>query len=258
MDTATLYVDAVHFAYPGGPDVLSDISFAVPPGQFLSLVGPNGSGKSTLFRLLCGDRRPGQGSVRYDGSEVHTLPPRKRAQVFSVLAQGEKQDFPFTVLEMVLFGLHPHRGQFDQIRPPQLAQVEEVMEALDILSLADTLVTQISGGESQRVLLARAVVQKPRLLFLDEAMSELDIRARIQLTQYLKALTRQEGIAVIAINHDISAAAQHSDRILALQNGRIVADGAAEQVCTESFFRDVFGVKARIFPDGEFLIQDTV
>lgn len=258
METSTLHVDSVHFAYHGGPDVLSGISFAVPPGQFLSLVGPNGSGKSTLFHLLCGDRQPKRGHVRYGDEDVHALADRERARLFSVLAQGERQDFPFTVLEMILFGLHPHRGQFERLQQTQLNRVKEVMEEVGILSLADALVAQISGGESQRVLLARAVVQKPCVLFLDESMSELDIRAKIQLTQYLKSLTRQKGMTVIAINHDISAAARHSDRILALKGGAIAADGTPEEVCTESFFRDVFGVKARIFPHGEFLIQDKV
>lgn len=257
MAETALEARGICFSY-GSRRVLHDVSFSVPAGAYLSLVGPNGSGKSTLLRLLCGARRCESGQVFFHGRNVAEMGVPQRARQFAVVRQQEENAFPFTCLEMAVLGLHPFRSRFGEPSDEQMRRVREIMRRTGVWELADQPVTQVSGGEFQRVVLARALIQNPRVLFLDEAMSDLDIRAKIRMAGYLRELVAQAGMTVVAVNHDLSSAYQHSDLVLALREGRLAAFGPPQAVMDEAFFDRVFGVKAEIFAGRGFFIRDHI
>lgn len=253
-----LTLEDISFAYDAR-HVLSGISFSVDRGEYISVVGPNGSGKTTLLQIMCGCFKPETGAIYYLGQTVHKMDPRERAKHFAVIYQQQHSSkFPYTCLEMVIMGLHPHRARFEPLSDEAFSWVEQVMHMTDTFRFADKPITRISGGELQRVMLARAIVQKPRVLFLDEAMSGLDICARISMTKLLKELIRVRGITVVAINHDLNTAYRFSSRIVALSRGRVAAIGPPRQVMTEGFFEDVFDVKAEIYEEKGFFIHDNI
>ncbi|MBC8569308.1 ABC transporter ATP-binding protein [Zongyangia hominis] len=247
-----LRAEGLSFSY-GDRRVLHDVSFTLPQGEYLSIIGPNGSGKSTLFEILCGNARPERGQVIYKGRDVHTMDIRGRARHFAVIHQNEQVDFPYTCMEMVILGLHPHRARFERLGEEALYEVRRIMEKTDTLAFADKLITQLSGGERQRVALARALSQRPRILWMDEAMSDLDVSAKIQMIELLRNLTK-EGLTVVGVNHDLNTAYRFSDRILALSHGSLYAMGAPDEVMNERLFEEVFGVRAEIYPGKGFFI----
>ncbi len=244
------------FCY-GDQRVLDDVTFSVFEGEYLSVVGPNGSGKSTLMQLLCGYLTPLSGRVLYGGDNLTRLSPLRRARQMAVIAQNTPAGFPFTCFEFVMLGLHPHRARFERVDEQSLLEIKTVMAQTDILPLADKPITALSGGEYQRVLLARALAQRPRLLLLDEAMSDLDAAVKIRMNQLLKGLV-QKGLTVLAINHDLSTAYSCSDRVVALSGGRLAAVGCPQAVFTEPLLERVFGVRAQILPGRGLCVYDTI
>ncbi|WMJ85164.1 ABC transporter ATP-binding protein [Oscillospiraceae bacterium LTW-04] len=244
------------FCY-GPQQVLSDVTFSVDEGEYLSIIGENGSGKSTLMHLLCGYLAPLTGQVLYCGGRLEGLSDLQRAQSIAVIAQNTPANFPFTCFEFVMLGLHPHRARFERVDEQTIEQIKGVMAQTDILSLADKPITHLSGGEYQRVLLARALAQRPRLLLLDEAMSDLDAAVKIKMNKLLKALV-QKGLTVIAINHDLSTAYNYSDRVVALNRGRLVANGSPQTVFTAALLENMFGIKAEIIPGRGLCVYDTI
>ncbi len=257
MENGILEALDVSFSY-GGRQVLHQIGARIPQGAYVSLVGPNGSGKSTLLQLLSGARSCESGKVLYQGKDVACMPLPLRARQFAIVRQQEENKFPFSCLELVVFGLHPQRSRFSPPTAEQMETVRDVMEQTDTWALCDQPVTEISGGEFQRVVLARALVQNPRVLFLDEAMSDFDIRVKIQLTGYLREQIARTKLTVVAVNHDLAAAYRYSDSIIALKNGRVVACGAPREVMTPAFFANVFGVEAEVLGDKGFFIRDEI
>lgn len=237
--------------------MLSDVTFSVDEGEYLSIIGENGSGKSTLMHLLCGYLAPLTGQVLYCGGRLEGLSDLQRAQSIAVIAQNTPANFPFTCFEFVMLGLHPHRARFERVDEQTIEQIKGVMAQTDILSLADKPITHLSGGEYQRVLLARALAQRPRLLLLDEAMSDLDAAVKIKMNKLLKALV-QKGLTVIAINHDLSTAYNYSDRVVALNRGRLVANGSPQTVFTAALLENMFGIKAEIIPGRGLCVYDTI
>ncbi len=257
MENCILEACDVNFSY-GGRRVLHQISACIPQGAYVSLVGPNGSGKSTLLHLLSGAGSCESGKVLYQGKDVARMALPLRARQFAIVRQQEENQFPFSCLEMVVFGLHPQRSRFSPPTAEQMETVRDVMEQTDTWTLCDQPVTQVSGGEFQRVILARALVQNPRILFLDEAMSDFDIRVKIQLTGYLRERIARTNLTVVAINHDLASAYRYSDYMIALKEGRVAACGAPQEVMTPAFFANVFGVEAEVLGDKGFFIRDQI
>lgn len=251
-----LYADKLTFCY-GSQRVLSDVTFSACEGEYLSIIGQNGSGKSTLMQLLCGYLAPLSGQVLYQGENLTKLSPLQRARYIAIIGQNTPANFPFTCFEFVMLGLHPHRARFERVDEHSLEAISTVMTQTGVLPLADKPITQLSGGEYQRVLLARALAQRPRLLLLDEAMSDLDAAVKIKMNQLLKGLVR-EGLTVIAVNHDLSTAYSCSDRIVALHEGRLAALGSPETVFTEALLETVFGIRAQIIPGRGLCVYDTI
>ena len=257
MPSPLLAANGLNFFY-ANTQALFDIDLQVFAGQYLSVIGPNGSGKSTLMRLLCGQAKPSSGQVLLNGADLLSLPVAVRARQCAVVFQNETAQLPFTCLELVQMGLHPFRSRFGAPSPQQMELVCNTMRQADVWKLRDRLATQVSGGEYQRVILARAVVQSPQLLLVDEAMSDMDIGAKLDMTAYLRHLAAQNNMAVVAVNHDLSIAYRQSDNVLVLQGGRVAAFGPPAEVMTASFFRTVFGVDADIVPDKGFFINHSI
>ncbi len=251
-----LCADKLIFRY-GTQRVLDDVTFSVREGEYLSIIGENGSGKSTLMQLLCGYLTPLSGEVLYQGENLTKLPPLQRARHIAIISQNTPANFPFTCFEFVMLGLYPHRARFEHIDAQSLEAIGAVMTQTGVLSLSDKPITQLSGGEYQRVLLARALAQRPRLLLLDEAMSDLDAAVKIRMNQLLRGLVRK-GLTVIAVNHDLSTAYSCSDRVVALHEGRLAALGSPETVFTEALLETVFGIRAQIIPGRGLCVYDTI
>jgi iron complex transport system ATP-binding protein len=252
------------------PPALRNVSFEVSEGEHIALVGPNGSGKTTLFQLLAGFESPQQGGVFLAGREIRRYPAAERARRMALVPQNSRPIFPYTCLEMVLMGLAPHRGRLLPYSDQELERAAEIMERLGVWEFAEKKTTELSGGELQRVILARALLQMlPEsgpdggrsaggLLLLDEAMSEMDIAARIAVMKLLSGYTREYRIGIIGVYHDLQTPARFADRIIALSEGTIAADGSPETVFTQDFFAAVFQVQADIVPGRGFFLHDTV
>lgn len=257
MTDPLLDIRAVSFSY-GAQQALKSISFSVDKGQYVSLIGPNGSGKTTLFNIIGGYFKPLSGEVLFCGRRIGAIPIRERAKKIAAVLQRQDTGFPFSCLEMVLLGLYPHNARFEAVTAASMEQVRNVMEATDVWRFANKPITELSGGELQRVILARALVQKPQLLLLDEAASELDISARIETIKLIKSVIKDTDMAVLSISHDLDCAYRYCDFAVALNNGSIAAIGEPQDVFSQRLFREVFFVEAEILPQKGFVIHDSI
>lgn len=244
----------IEFKY-GRRKVLHNVSFSIQKGTYTSVVGPNGSGKSTLFNILSGYLPVQQGEVFLDGKNLNKIKVEDRAVLLSIINQSSDMRFPFTCLETVLMGSHPHRSRFQSVDDALLKSAKELMEKTDTYKFASRKITELSGGEVQRVLISRALMQNPKILLLDEAMSELDVSSKFIISNVLKQLIDEDGLTIISIHHDLSLAYRFSDNLIVFKDGQIVKEGKPDDVCTEEFFEAVFNVKAEIIPHKGFIIQ---
>ncbi len=236
-----LYVEDVTWTVHGRR-IVDSILLDVAPGEFVGLIGPNGSGKSTLLRTIYRVLRPDAGRVRLDGEDVWALGAREAARRTAVVAQERGGDFDLTVHEVVMLGRHPHKGLLDRDGPADLALVDEALERVQMQAFAHRLFHTLSGGEKQRVLIARALAQQARLLVLDEPTNHLDIRYQMEILGLVRGL----GVTVLAALHDLNLAARYCDRLYLLAGGTVVASGPPEQVLTPGLIRAVYGVEALV------------
>jgi len=240
----TLSVENLSFRYPDVP-VLRNISFDLPEGDFLSLLGPNGSGKSTLLRLLDRILLPQSGTITLDGHPLSELSRRDLAKRIAYVPQDTLWVFPYTVLEVVLMGRSPYVGHSGFENAQDLAIAREAMRLTDIEHLADKLITGISGGERQRVLIARALSQQPKILLLDEPNAHLDISHQIEIFQILREQNELRKLTIVSVSHDLNLAASFSRRTLLLANtgndgASIFAIGQPKDVLTQATIEQVY------------------
>jgi len=239
----------------GGRAILERIDFEVAPGEVVGLVGRNGVGKTTLLRVASGELAAAAGGVRLGEDRVADLPRRSLARRLALVPQDLHVPFPFRVGELVLMGRAPHQPLvgLESERDVELARA--ALARLGIAELADRAITTLSGGERQLVLVARALVQQPGLLLLDEPTAFLDLRHRVEVLQEVRAFTRAGGAALV-VSHDLSLAARTCDRIVLLGAGSVVAEGVPEEVLTPESLRQAFGIEVRCFPgpDGALVV----
>ncbi|MFV2006450.1 MAG: ABC transporter ATP-binding protein [Longimicrobiales bacterium] len=231
-----------------GPDVLTDVTMAVPTGSLYAVLGPNGSGKSTLMRVLMGTLRPGHGSARVAGREVGMWGKRELARQVGAVAQSEAQPFPMTVRELVSMGRYPHLGPLRPEGEEDHAAVSEALERCDATQLSARYVSTLSGGEFQRIRIARALAQRPRALVLDEPTASLDIRHEMSILQLLRE-SADSGLTVLLITHHLNLAARFADQMLLLSEGRVAAQGTPEEVLCEGVLGEVYGWPVAVRPD---------
>jgi iron complex transport system ATP-binding protein len=243
MQRSYLTVRNLGFSYRRNR-VLRGVNCTLNPGEVVSVIGPNGAGKTTLLRCMLALQRPSEGSVVLEGTEIERIPRRIRAVKQGYVPQQTRSTFGLTVMEMVLLGRKPHM-RFD---PSQrdLAVVEALLVYMNLLPMAERTVDELSGGERQKVMLARALAQEPDALFLDEPTSALDIRHQIEVMERLRDLVRDQNKLVVMILHDLALAARYSDRLLLLHQGHVHAIGSAVEVLTPTNLRAVYGVEAQV------------
>jgi iron complex transport system ATP-binding protein len=228
----------------GGRPLVGDLDLDVHSGEIVGLLGPNGSGKSTALRCVYRALRPTSGVVRLDGADLAGMAPRDSARSIAALTQESRSELDFTVAEVVALGRTPHlRGnQPLSAREHELCRV--AMDRADVAHLADRGVLSLSGGERQRVLIARALVQEPRVLVLDEPTNHLDVRHQVELLSFL----RTSGLTVLIALHDLNLAASTCDRLAVLSGGSLVATGPPAEVLTAELIQRVFGVEVTVVP----------
>ncbi len=236
------------FTYKGSSNaVLDSLSLDIKGPQLISILGPNGAGKSTLIHCMNKILDPSLGTVVVNGKNVNDITVKEMAKISSYVPYTSTDSFPLTVTDTVLMGRHPH-SKMGSIKQ-DLEIVHEMLQLLDIEDLADSMFNELSAGQHQKVMLARGFAQEPRILFLDEPTSNLDIKYQLEITRILRRMSRQKNVLVVMISHDINIAAKYSDNIIVLHNHGIYSVGKPEDVITSEMLKEVYGVDADIIAD---------
>lgn len=226
----------------GGKTLVKEASLSVAPGEMLGLLGPNGAGKSTLLRSVYRMSRPETGQVRVNGADIWQHSAGWVAQHVGAVLQDMPADFPLTVRDVVAMGRSAHKALLEPDTGHDMALIDAALSLMRLENLPDRPFRTLSGGERQRVLLARALVQQPRLLVLDEPTNHLDIQYQVSLLRFV----REIGVTVIAALHDLNLAAMFCDRLCLMDGGRIVAVGSPDAVLTQERLSEVYGLDALI------------
>lgn len=225
----------------GDSRLINNVSLTVEKGEFLGILGPNGSGKTTLLRLLTGTLPAKEGSVYLAGKPLADYKPKELAQIMAVLPQKTDQAFTFTVKETVAFGRYPFQtGLFRQQTEKDEAIVQEAMEQTGVSAFAEKSIRDLSGGEQQRVYLAQALAQQPRILFLDEPTNFLDLAYQKELLDLIKRLTRENGLAAVSVFHDLNTASLYCDELLFMKNGTAGPKQKPEYAVSEHHIKAVY------------------
>lgn len=241
-------VDHIAFSYEDHP-VLTDVSAAIEPGHFYGILGPNGCGKSTFIDLLMGHLRPESGRITYGGREVRSYSRRQMAREMALVPQNFYVNFPFTALEVVMMGRYPHLPRFSAPSVEDLSLVRKVMERTGTAEFRDRYMTEMSGGERQRVIFARALAQDTPVILLDEATSNMDIHHTLALLGIVAADVKNAGNTAVSVFQDVNLAATFCDRMILMKAGVVADWGETESVLTEDNLRKVFDVDVRVYFD---------
>jgi iron complex transport system ATP-binding protein len=230
----------------GEREILHGVDLTLSAGEFVGVIGPNGSGKSTLIKALTGVLPAPPGQVLLAGKPLREYTPREQARFLAVVPQPSVPLFAFSVRQLVEMGRHPYLGRFAGLGTEDRAAVDEALALTDVEHLQHRTVDHLSAGELQRVTIARALAQRPRILLLDEPTAHLDIGHQMDIFELLVRLSREQGLAVLCISHDLNLAAEYCARLLLFSVGRIYAAGDATAVVTEENLRAVYGTLVRV------------
>ncbi|WP_334064412.1 ABC transporter ATP-binding protein [Limimaricola cinnabarinus] len=241
MSAASISATDLGWGPRRGPDILNGVSFTLSAGRRLGVVGANGAGKSTLLRLLYRFHRPRSGTVRIDGEDIWAMPPRAAARRVAAVLQEQPTDFALSLREIAALGRVPHRRGPAAPGEEDAAIVEAVLRRLDLSGLAERRFGALSGGEKQRAMLARALVQEPQVLILDEPTNHLDIRHRLELLEMLRGLD----VTIVTSLHDLDLAFDLCDEVLVLSRGEMIALGPPETALDAATVARAFAVTAR-------------
>lgn len=233
------------FSY-NGAKVLSGINLSVAPGEMVGILGANGAGKSTLLKILSGLLKPKSGETLFRNKELSKLGRKELAKHLAYIPQDPVFAFPFTVTETVLMGRAPYIGRFEFERESDIEIAEHAMETVGISHLKDRLISQVSAGERQLASLARALVQEPEIMILDEPATFLDVRHRTEIMKILLKLKEERGISIVSATHDIFSALYYFEEIKILKDGVIFAEGRTETVVTEENLSSAYGINVTV------------
>ena len=222
--------------------ILTDLSFAIAEGEFVGLIGPNGAGKSSLLRCLYRKIQPTQGKVYFNGEPIQDYSSKELAQQIAVVLQEPPSQFEVSIKEVIALGLTPHKPllSFDNQADHEL--IQSAAKQVNVQHLLLQSFNSLSGGEKQRVMIARAIVQQPRLLLMDEPTNHLDVHHQIEVLK----LARQMNISVIVSIHDLNLAAAFCDRLILLNKGHLIAEGSCEEVLNKKNLTEVFEVDCQL------------
>jgi len=216
----------------GNTMVLKDVSFSVNTGEFFIIIGPNGSGKTTLLKTICAIEKYQKGTLTVFDQPIEQYSRKRLAQTLAFVQQLTVVDFPFTVMEVVLMGRSPHTGMLGIEQKEDLDIARQALEFTGIGHLAERQLGQLSGGEQQRVFIAKAICQEPKIMLLDEPTASLDIAHQIRVMDLMEKLKEEKDITVIMVSHDVNLAAMYGDRLVLLKEGRIISQGYPDEVLT--------------------------
>lgn len=224
----------------GKTDVITDISFSLEQGEFIAILGRNGSGKSTLIKALQGLLKNTSGTVHVGNKDAFALDARDLAEQIAYVPQISSLSFEFSVSEIIHMGRYVHQGRLQRNTLVDEAVIDDVMKLTELHHLQHKKIAHLSGGEQQRVFIARALAQDTPLLFLDEPSSHLDISYQVEIYRILKRLQEEKGKTILTTEHNINLVIPYSQRILFLKEGTIFAQGPPKELITKSYIRDVF------------------
>lgn len=230
----------------GTKNIIPEISVAINKPEVISIIGPNGSGKSTLLKGLARLLAPSAGRVLLNGRDINTLPTKEVARSMAILPQSVNSPGDMTVRDLVLCGRAPYRGVFSALSKEDLRKVDEAIALTKLEEHTHRRVDTLSGGERQRAWLAMALAQNPQLLLLDEPTSYLDIRYQLELMKLIRELHEKIGITVVMVLHDLNHAARYSQRIVAMKNGAVCADGPIQEVFTAETLNFLYEVEVTV------------
>jgi iron complex transport system ATP-binding protein len=239
----------VSFGYDGGV-TLTNLSFTVGAGEMVALIGPNGSGKTTLLKVLLGFLQPSSGAIALFNSPLSSYAPKERAKQIAYVSQQPTSSFPLTVFDLVALGRYPYASRFG-LSSEDRAAVEDALERTHSKPLSARRFSTLSGGEQQKVLIARAMAQSAKVLLLDEPTLHLDLRYQVQILAALRELCRQKQVTVITVLHDINLVSIFADKALLLSAGRVYAFGPAKEVVSENTIKDQLAVDIKTITDPE-------
>jgi iron complex transport system ATP-binding protein len=241
-----LEIENLYSGY-GGADILRGVGLGVDRGEILCIAGPNGCGKSTLLKTIARILKY-RGSIRLDGRELMSFSGKQLAQKIALMGQTSQMYFPYTVYDTVSLGRYAHtRGFLKFLSPGDRSFIEKILDKLELSDDRRRMINELSGGQLQRVFLARTLVQDPDLILLDEPTNHLDLKHQLELLYYLTHWTRENQKAVIAVLHDLNLARRFGDRIALMYEGRIAACGAAGEALNDGILRKVYGIDIRGF-----------
>jgi iron complex transport system ATP-binding protein len=232
----------VHY---GAAAVLDGVTLDIQRGETVAVIGPNGSGKSTLLRVLAGLIEPSAGAATLDGAPLARLTPRERAQRIAYVPQDTTIPFEFSVRDIVAMGRSPYLSPWGFESADDDAAIDDAIGVMELAPLALRSILEVSGGERQRAVIARALAQKPAVFLLDEPGANLDLRYQVALHALLARLNQTTGLTTVTVSHDLNAVAGF-DRIVVLLDGRVRAMGPPDRVLTESILRETFGCRALV------------
>jgi iron complex transport system ATP-binding protein len=239
-------VNDLRAGYSAQRPVLCGLNLEVREGELCCVLGRNGCGKTTLLRCLLGLLAPQSGEIRLAGQNAATTSPAQRARIMSYVPQAPRTTFDFTVLEMVLMARYAHAGALGVLSNRDRDIAEAALDMTATRHLEARTLDELSSGEAQRVMIARALAQQPRLLLLDEPTSHLDLEHQVRIHRMMQRLAHDWPMAVLCISHDLNLAARFADRLVLVQKGRVAATGTPTEVMKETLLKEVFGVPIEI------------
>ncbi|EKC7001674.1 iron-enterobactin ABC transporter ATP-binding protein [Cronobacter sakazakii] len=229
--------------------VADGLNVAIPDGKFTAIIGPNGCGKSTLLRTLSRLMKPLGGQVRLDGEAIQHFATKEVARRIGLLAQNAIAPGDITVAELVARGRYPHQPLFTRWRDEDERAVQKAMAATGVTALADQSVDTLSGGQRQRAWIAMVLAQETSILLLDEPTTWLDISHQIDLLELLCTLNREQGYTLAAVLHDLNQACRYANHLIALRDGKIIAEGAPSEIVDAALIEAIYGLRCMIIED---------
>lgn len=248
MHTLALELEKLAAGYRNAR-ILDDLSLRVEQGDIVGVIGPNGAGKTTLLRCITGLCRSISGQIHLFGNSLKSISAAKRSRLVAVVPQEVNTPMAFTVREMVMIGRTASLSPWKSPTKEDFLVVERSMVYTDVAEMADRVFNEMSGGEKQRAMVAMALAQEPRLILLDEATSHLDMNHRLEIMQMVERLNQEQGVTVLMVSHDLNMAAEFCSRLLLMNRGKIVADGAPRDVLKEEVLSDTYQCEVKIQHD---------
>lgn len=240
-------IEHLSYCYDAKINALDDVSFNIKKGAFCGIIGPNGSGKTTLLKCISGYLNPPKGRVLIDDKDVRSFSTREISKTMALVQQHFALEYDFTVLDIVLTGRNPHLKRMQSETKEDYAIANAAMRRAEVYHLKNRMVTELSGGEWQRMILARALAQQASIMLLDEPVTGLDIKHQVAFLRSAKTLSAQENISVVCVLHDLNLAQNYCDQIVLLKHGKLYKMGTPKQVLTKANLEHVYGTKVAVF-----------